>query len=336
VSEDKSMSAGALPLLRISDLSVEFRTDTSTVRAVERLSFEVMPGEVVGVVGESGCGKSATSLAVMGLLPEPRGRIVGGRIEFEGQELTALGKDELRRLRGRRMAMIFQDPMTSLNPYMTVAEQLIEVPMLHRGTSEDDARKAAVELLDLVRIPRAKDRMQSYPHELSGGMCQRIMIAMALSCEPSLLFADEPTTALDVTTQAVILELLRDLQKERKLGVVLITHDLGVVAGIADKVIVMYAGRMVEQAPTRDLFSAPAHPYTRALIDSVPRVDVRMVDGARGISGLPPRLDLGPFGACTFEPRCPEARGECRAGEPALVEIGAGRKSRCILSAGGH
>lgn len=331
MSEAENPSPGSEPLLRIRDLSVEFRTDTSTVRAVESLSFEVESGEVVGLVGESGSGKSASSLAIMGLLPEPRGKIVGGQIEFEGQELTTLGRDDLRRLRGRRMAMIFQDPMTSLNPYMTVAEQLIEAPMMHRGTSEHEASKAVLELLDLVRIPDAKDRMKSYPHELSGGMRQRVMIAMALTCEPSLLFADEPTTALDVTTQAVILELLQDLREARKLSVVLITHDLGVVAGIADKVIVMYAGRMVEEAPTADLFQEPAHPYTRALIDSVPRIDVRMLDGARGIGGLPPRLDQGPFSACAFEPRCAKARKECQAGEPVLVEIGPRRKSRCVL-----
>jgi ABC-type dipeptide/oligopeptide/nickel transport system ATPase component len=240
----------ASPLLEVTDLCVEFRTDTSTVRAVERLSFSVNPGEIVGIVGESGSGKSATSLAILGLLPKPRGRIVGGQVAFAGQDLTRLDADSLRRLRGRKLAMIFQDPMTSLNPYLTIEEQLTEVSILHEGLSKKDARKKALDLLDQVRIPDADSRLGAYPHELSGGMRQRVMIAMALLCEPDLLFADEPTTALDVTTQAQILDLILELRRDRNLSVVLITHDLGVVAGTCDRVLVMYGGRLVEEAPS--------------------------------------------------------------------------------------
>jgi oligopeptide transport system ATP-binding protein len=227
--------------------------------------------------------------------------------------------------------MIFQDPMTSLNPYLTIEEQLTEVSILHEGLSKKDARKKALDLLDQVRIPDADSRLGAYPHELSGGMRQRVMIAMALLCEPDLLFADEPTTALDVTTQAQILDLILELRRDRNLSVVLITHDLGVVAGTCDRVLVMYAGRLVEEAPSKALFTAPAHPYTQALIASVPRVDARVLSHSLGIEGLPPRLDQGPFSGCTFAPRCPRVRPECRDGEPPLIEFDSGRRRRCIV-----
>jgi oligopeptide transport system ATP-binding protein len=325
------------PLLQLCDLNVEFNTHDGVVHAVNDVSFSIAPGEMVALVGESGCGKSATSLAIMGLLPKPYGRISRGEVRFgpagqPARDLTKLPEDELRKLRGNRLAMIFQDPMTSLNPYLTIEDQLSEVAMLHLGLSRSDATRRAGELLRRAGIPDAERRMRGYPHEFSGGMRQRVMIVMALLCDPQLLIADEPTTALDVTIQAQILDLLSELRRERQLSVLFVTHDLGIVAGRCDRVIVMYAGRVVEIGPTRDVFKTPAHPYTRALLSSVPRIDGATGGKLYSIEGLPPRLDRGSFGACSFAPRCPHAREKCRQGEPALTQFVPYRQRRCVVA----
>ncbi len=331
-SDGRSDGSDDVPLLAVEGLRTEFYSDDGIVRAVDGVSFRLEAGRVLGLVGESGCGKSATCLSVMGLLPSPGGRIAGGSVKLRGRELTGLREAELSKIRGRKIAMIFQDPMTCLNPYMTVTAQLTEVPVLHLGLSQAAARKRAIELLDDVGIPDAARRIDSYPHELSGGMRQRVMIAMALLCDPDILIADEPTTALDVTIQAQILELLSELRAKRGLSIILITHDLGVVSGHCDEVAVMYAGRIVEQAPTRQLFERPAHPYTSALLRSVPRIEQRAQKGLRSIQGLPPRLDRGPFAACTFAPRCQQRQERCTQGEPELRLVEPGRLSRCVLS----
>ena len=324
-------SAAAGPVLAVEDLAVEFRTDDGVVRAVDGVSFTLQRGEVLGIVGESGCGKSVTNLAVLGLLPKPAGRIARGSVRFDGRELVGLPERELRAMRGNRIAMIFQDPMTSLNPYLTVEEQLAEVGVLHLGLTRPQAVERAVDLLTRVGISDAGRRIRSYPHEFSGGMRQRVMIAMALLCDPAVLIADEPTTALDVTIQAQILDLLADLRRERGMAVVLVTHDLGVVAGVADRILVMYAGRVVEEAPTRELFARPTHPYTLGLLRSVPRVAGAAHSRLAHIEGIPPRLDK-PFDACPFAPRCAFVRDACRAGVPPLVVAG-GRARRCVVPA---
>ena len=318
-------------LLDVDGLKTQFVTDTGLVRAVDGVSFQVKRGEVVGIVGESGCGKSVTNLSILGLLPKPQGRIAAGAVRFEGQDLVGKSEDELRAIRGNKISMIFQDPMTSLNPYLRVEEQLAEVVQLHMGLDRAAAVKRAVELLERVGIPDAAGRIKSYPHEFSGGMRQRVMIAMALLCDPDVLIADEPTTALDVTIQAQILELLDELRRERGMAIIFITHDLGVVAGMCDRVIVMYAGRIVEQASTEDLFAAPHHPYTQALLRSVPRLDEATHEKLFSIEGLPPRLDREPFTACTFAPRCPLVTDVCHQGEPELEDTGDGRRRRCAL-----
>jgi oligopeptide/dipeptide ABC transporter ATP-binding protein len=322
----------AAPLLGVRELRSEFQTDYGVVRAVDGVSFDVGRGQIVGVVGESGCGKSVTALSILGLLPRPRGRIAGGSIQLDGRELVGLPERELIRIRGARIAMIFQDPMSSLNPYLSVGEQIAEVVELHLGLGRRAAWRRAVELLERVNIPDPARRAERFPHELSGGMRQRAMIAMALSCEPALLIADEPTTALDVTVQAQILSLLLELRDERGLSILLITHDLGVVASCCDHVLVMYAGRVVEEAPAPALFREPHHPYTRALLRSVPRADVKGRGPLAALDGLPPRLDLGPFSACTFAPRCELVRPRCTEGEPRLVPTDLGRRRRCILA----
>ena len=320
------------PLLRVSGLGCEFRTDGGVVRAVDDVSFELERGRILGVVGESGCGKSATALAILGLLPRPAGRVSAGSIRLDGRELVGLSERELVRLRGARVAMVFQDPMSSLNPYLTVGEQIAEVAMLHLDLPGAQARRRAIELLERVRIPDAERRAAEYPHELSGGMRQRAMIAMALSCEPELVIADEPTTALDVTVQAQILELLLELRSERGLSLLLISHDLGVIASSADEVLVMYAGRVVEQAPTSELLREPHHPYTRALLRSIPRADRPRREPLAALPGLPPRLDGGPVRACTFAPRCRHAMPRCLEGEPPLASVQFGRRRRCVLA----
>jgi peptide/nickel transport system ATP-binding protein len=288
---------------------------------------------MVGLVGESGCGKTAAALSILGLLPAPEGRIAGGRIVFDGHDLVGAGEDFLRRIRGNRIAMVFQDPLTSLNPYLRIGEQLVEVARLHLGLSRKAARDRALAMLGRVGIGEPERRLRAYPHELSGGMCQRAVIAMALLCDPDLLIADEPTTALDVTIQAQILALLRELRGERGMAVMLISHDLGVVAGLCDRVVVMYAGQIVEEAPVRALFANPAHPYTAALLESVPRATGLRRARLRGIEGQPPRLDQR-FEVCRFEPRCSRAEDACRAGEPVLGVTPGGRRVRCVRPLG--
>ncbi|MFD5427744.1 ABC transporter ATP-binding protein [Streptomyces sp. NPDC127084] len=303
-------------LLEVRDLHVEFRTREGVAKAVNGVSYAVDAGETLAVLGESGSGKSVTAQAVMGILDTPPGRITGGEVLFQGRDLLKLREDERRAVRGARMAMIFQDALSALNPVLTVGEQLGEMFTVHRGMSRRDARTRAVELMDRVRIPAARERVGQYPHQFSGGMRQRIMIAMALALEPDLIIADEPTTALDVTVQAQVMELLAELQREYGMGLILITHDLGVVADVADRIAVMYAGRIVETAPVRDLYKAPAHPYTRGLLDSIPRLDRKGLE-LYAIRGLPPSLVHVPPG-CAFHPRCPMARDVCLTDEPEL------------------
>jgi oligopeptide transport system ATP-binding protein len=307
----------AVALLSVEDLVVRFRTHDGTTYAVNGVSFEVEQGERLGIVGESGCGKSVTNLAIIGLLPKPAGRVEGGHVLFEGRDLIALNEDRLREIRGRDIAMIFQDPMTSLNPVLTIEEQLTETVMAHRTVSKADARARAIELLNMVGIPKPETRLRSYPHQFSGGMRQRVMIAMALALEPKLLVADEPTTALDVTIQAQVLELLQRLTTERGTALILITHDLGVVAGMTDRIVVMYAGFIVEAAATGELFALPSHPYTVGLLHSIPRLDMRDGEELVPIEGRPPDMREAPAG-CPFAPRCAWRVVECWAGNPML------------------
>ncbi|MEU5711604.1 ABC transporter ATP-binding protein [Streptomyces flaveolus] len=314
-------------LLDVRDLHVEFHTRDGVAHAVNGVSYAVDAGETLAVLGESGSGKSVTAQAVMGILDMPPGRITQGRILFQGRDLLTLKGEERRRIRGAGMAMIFQDALSALNPVMTVGDQLGEMFVVHRGTSRKDARARAVELMERVRIPAAAQRVRDYPHQFSGGMRQRIMIAMALALEPALIIADEPTTALDVTVQAQVMDLLADLQREYRMGLILITHDLGVVADVADRIAVMYAGRIVESAPVHDLYKAPAHPYTRGLLDSIPRLDHKGHE-LYAIKGLPPNLTHIPQG-CSFHPRCPMARDVCRTDEPPLYEVSDERGSAC-------
>ncbi len=316
-----------MSLLGIRNLRTTFRSDEGLVRAVDGIDLDVAEGEVVGVVGESGSGKSVTMLSLMGLV-EPPGRVEADRIRFEGKDLLSLSAEEMRRLRGNRMAMVFQDPMTSLNPFLTVEEQVCEVLEVHKSMRRAAARERAVALLEEVGIPGAARRLRDYPHQFSGGMRQRVMIAIALACEPALLIADEPTTALDVTIQAQILDLLRKLRAERKMSVILITHDLGVVAGMCERVKVMYAGRIVEEGPTRAIFRTPRHPYTRALLASLPRLDEGEGARLRTIPGLPPNLSRVPKG-CAFHPRCAYAEERCRTDEPRLETVGEGHRKSC-------
>ena len=319
-------------LLEVEDLHVRLRGEIGEVRALEGVSLQVGRGEIVGLVGESGSGKTMTSLALLGLLPRPHGRVLSGSIRFDGEELVGMTEAGRRALRGRRMAMIFQDPMTSLNPYLRIGEQIAEGARLHLGLSRAEAAERAYQLLERVGMPDSRARLRSFPHELSGGMRQRAMIAMALLSEPELLIADEPTTALDVTIQAQILHLLAELRRDRGTAILLITHDLGVVSGLCDRVLVMYAGRVVEAGPTRALFDAPSHPYTRALLRSTPRIDAPAREPLESIEGLPPRLDAPPLPGCRFAPRCRFAGAECEQGEPPLLEVG-GRERRCVYSA---
>ncbi|MFI1941917.1 ABC transporter ATP-binding protein [Streptomyces purpureus] len=314
-------------LLDVRDLEVEFRTRDGVAKAVNGVNYSVEAGQTFAVLGESGSGKSVTAQAVMGILDMPPGRITGGQILFQGQDLLTLKEEERRRIRGAKMAMIFQDALSSLNPVLSVGAQLGEMFEVHRGLSRKDARTKAVELMDRVRIPAAKDRVGDYPHQFSGGMRQRVMIAMALALEPDLIIADEPTTALDVTVQAQVMDLLAELQRELDMGLILITHDLGVVADVADKIAVMYAGRIVENAPVHEIYKAPAHPYTRGLLDSIPRLDQKGQE-LYAIKGLPPNLMNIPPG-CAFNPRCPLARDMCRTDVPPLYEVSESRTSAC-------
>ena len=308
-------------LLKVRGLSTHFFTPDGVVQAVDDVSFELGYGETLGLVGESGCGKSVTALSIARLVPDPPGRIVSGEIEFDGIDVLKLDSDEMRKLRGKEIGFIFQDPLTSLNPTLTIGYQIAEAIRQHMGLSREAARDRVAELLGKVGIPRAKDRLNDYPHQFSGGMRQRVMIAIALSCDPKLILADEPTTALDVTIQAQILELIQRLSDEFHTAVLLITHDLGIAAGMCDRVNVMYAGRIVETGTVDELFEAPRMPYSWGLLDSLPRLDDVRGDRLRTIEGLPPLL-IQPPDACRFEPRCRFARDICREDEPELTQRG--------------
>jgi oligopeptide/dipeptide ABC transporter ATP-binding protein len=318
-------------LLEVNHLKTYFFTRGGVVKAVDDVSFKIKRGETLGVVGESGCGKSVTALSVMRLVATPPGKIVGGEINFNGENILEKNREELTNLRGSSISMIFQDPMTSLNPVFTVGYQIAETVTRHRkDLSKDQAWKRAVEMLDLVRIPDAKRRAKNYPHEFSGGMRQRVMIAIALACNPKLLIADEPTTALDVTIQAQILELMKGLSKEFDTAVMLITHDLGVVAGTCEYVNVMYAGHVVESAPVKQIFETPAHPYTVGLLHSIPRLNDQRGVRLNPIAGQPPDL-LNPPVGCPYAPRCPKVQSRCRQERPELTPVGrANQEAACF------
>jgi oligopeptide transport system ATP-binding protein len=304
------------PLLQVEDLRVEFRMPTGTVVANDRVNYQLDAGETLAILGESGSGKSVSAQAIMGIIDSPPGFITGGAVRYRGIDLLQLPEGRRRTVRGNHISIIFQDALTALNPVFTVGFQIAEMFRVHRGTSKDEARKAAVELMDRVRIPSARDRLDAYPHEFSGGMRQRVMIAMALALDPAVLIADEPTTALDVTVQAQVMDLLADLQKETGMGLILITHDLGVVAEVADRVAVMYAGRIVETGDIDDIYHAPAHPYTLGLMESLPQLDIKG-NRLRPIPGSPPDLMKRPPG-CAFHPRCRYAQQVCVDEDPAL------------------
>jgi len=325
------MTAERNPLLRVENLRTHFHTRDGVVRAVDGVSFEVHAGETLAIVGESGCGKSVTSMSILRLLQIPPARIEEGRVEFEGRDLLALPETEMRKIRGNAIAMIFQEPMTSLNPVLTIGRQIAEALVLHRGLSYGDALARAIEMLRKVHIPEADRRVEQYPHELSGGMRQRVMIAMALACGPRLLIADEPTTALDVTIQAQILELMRELRDATGASIILITHDLGVVAEMAHRVVVMYAGRKVEEAPVEELFERPRHPYTLGLLGSMPHLGESIDDSAKRlveIPGVVPSLKEATPG-CLFAPRCQRASDRCRREAPPLEQHSRGHWAAC-------
>ena len=309
-----------MPLLEVDSLVTEFDTDEGRVRAVDGVSFAVDAGKTLGIVGESGCGKSVTAHSIMRLLPQPMGQIVSGAVHFREQDLTRLPIEAMQDIRGNHIGMVFQEPMTALNPVHNIGKQLTEVMLLHRDISAEQAIRDSVDILARVGIPSPDVRMGEYPHQLSGGMRQRVVIAMALACEPALLIADEPTTALDVTIQAQILELIRELQTDMGMAMILITHDLGVIAETSDDVVVMYAGRVAEQGTVYDIFDQPAHPYTRGLLASIPRLETVPKSRLETIEGLVPGLMDLPEG-CRFQNRCPHARDSCRAQSPAIEHI---------------
>ena len=315
-----------MSLLSVRNLQTYFESEDGTVKAVDGVSFDLERGKTLGIVGESGSGKSVTNLSILRLIPTPPGRIVSGEILFDGKDLLKLTDEEIRKVRGKRIAMVFQDPMSSLNPFMRISKQLMEVTELHLGHTKEQAFEHAVKMLQIVGIPDARARVDNYPHEFSGGMRQRVMIAMALSCEPELLIADEPTTALDVTIQAQSLDLIRKLKRETGTSVILITHDLGVVAGMTDEIIVMYAGRIFERAPTAELFEFPGNPYTKGLLRSVP--DPTSESGLYQIPGLPPDAAHLPPG-CPFAPRCDKVQDVCRNHFPPMVKLAPGHESLC-------
>ncbi len=316
-------------VLEVRGLKTYFHVEGAVVRAVDDVSFTVKRGECLGVVGESGSGKSVSQISVLGLIPTPPGKIEGGEVLFGGQDLLKASNKELRKIRGNRISMIWQDPMSSLNPFLRVSRQLIEPLRIHQNMSKEAAREAAIEMLEKVGIPGPRERIDQYPHQFSGGMRQRVMIAMALLCKPELLIADEPTTALDVTIQAQILELIKDLREDMGTSVVLITHDLGVVAGMADRVIVMYAGRVMEEALAEDLFRRPGHPYTVGLLRSVPRLDLGASARLIPIDGRPPDVSK-PIPGCPFAPRCRWAQDRCHKEAVPVVELGPGHSVRCF------
>ncbi|MBI4641409.1 MAG: ABC transporter ATP-binding protein [Candidatus Tectomicrobia bacterium] len=318
-------------LLQVKNLKTQFFTEDGVVKAVNGVSFELTPGETLGIVGESGCGKSVTALSLMRLIPQPPGEIVDGEVIFEGNNLLKANDETLRHIRGNKISMIFQDPMTSLNPVLTIGRQLSEGLQLHLKMSRREARERSAELLRIVGIPSAETRLDNYPHQFSGGMRQRVMIAMALSCNPQLLLADEPTTALDVTIQAQILDLMRKLCSDRGTAVILITHDLGVVAGMTNRVMVMYAGRVVESAPTREVFHNPKHPYTLGLLRSIPRLDEAQKEKLEVIEGFPPDL-IGDIVGCPFAPRCGYVQDRCREETPLLESIGNEHRVACWVA----
>ncbi len=315
-------------ILSVKDLKTYFQTEDGVVKAVDGISFELKKGETIGIVGESGSGKSVTNLSIMRLIPEPPGKIVGGDIIFNGIDIRKLAIEDVRKIRGRRIAMIFQDPMTSLNPFLKISTQLMEVTQLHLGHTKKQAYNHAIKMLKTVGIPDAESRIDGYPHEFSGGMRQRVMIAMALSCQPELLIADEPTTALDVTIQAQILELIKNLKSEFGTSVILITHDLGVVAGMTEKIIVMYAGKVFETAPTAELFATPANPYTKGLLKSVPDPAHEAGTELYQIPGLPPDVAHLPPG-CPFGERCERVQEICHREFPPFVQINEQHHSLC-------
>ncbi len=307
-------------LLQVKGLKTQFFTQDGVVNAVNAIDFDLNEGETLGIVGESGCGKSVSVLSLMRLIPSPPGRVVGGEAWFQGRDLIKMDMEEIRSVRGNKIAMIFQDPMTSLNPVLTIYQQVSEALELHLGMDKRQSRKRTIELLDLVRIPAAANRIDDYPHQFSGGMRQRVMIAMGLSCNPQLLIADEPTTALDVTIQAQITDLVRQLKQEIGMAVIWITHDLGIIAGLADRVNVMYAGSIVESADVKDLYADPRHPYTLGLLHSIPRLDAERKTRLTPIEGLPPDLiDMPP--GCSFAPRCRFAMEKCLTETPALETV---------------
>ena len=318
------------PLLDVQGLRVEFDTRAGVARVLDNVSFSVGAGRILGIVGESGCGKSMTAMSIMGLIPSPPGHIRGGRVIFAGRDLLTLPPDQMRQLRGGEMAMIFQEPMTSLNPVFTCGEQIAEAVRLHQDVTAEQARTRAVEMLRAVAIPEPEARAKAYPHELSGGMRQRVMIAMALSCQPRLLIADEPTTALDVTVQAQIFALLRDLRDQTGTAIIMITHDMGAIAEMADDVAVMYAGRVIEQGTADDILDRPAHPYTQGLLASIPRIDRDVDEDLPEIPGIvPPLTELGR--GCAFADRCPHVFALCREVEPRQIPVSPGHAAACHL-----
>ena len=327
-----SQALSADDVLNVRNLQTVFETQDGTVHAVNNISFSLKPGELLGVVGESGSGKSVSMMSLLKLLPMPPAKILSGEVHFGGRDLLQASEDELRKLRGGDIGFIFQDPMTSLNPVFTVGFQLMEPLRIHKGMNKAEARARSVELLELVGIPSAGDRLKDYPHQFSGGMRQRVMIAIALACDPKVLIADEPTTALDVTVQAQIIELVKDLREKLGMAIVWITHDLGVVAGIADRVAVMYGGQIVEYADVNKLYEDPRHPYTRALLKTLPADEGLRMERLVSIPGQAPNLK-GPLVACPFAPRCEDAHERCWSGNPPLFEVAEGQKSACWLEA---
>ena len=316
------------PMLQVRDLRTQFFTQDGVVCAVNGISFHLDEGDTLGIVGESGCGKTVSMLSMMRLIPQPPGRIVGGEVLFEERDLLKVNEEEIRQVRGNKIAMVFQDPMTSLNPVLTIARQLSEALELHLGMDKDQARERSIELLEMVNIPEARARIDDYPHQFSGGMRQRVMIAMALSCNPQLLIADEPTTALDVTIQAQIIDIIRELRRELGMAIIWITHDLGIVAGLVDRVHVMYAGYIVEKAEVHEFYAHPRHPYSVALLGSLPRLDATTREKLTPIEGLPPDLIALPPG-CPFYPRCICRIARCLEENPELREVGLGHEIAC-------
>ena len=330
------MSDNKETILSVRNLKTHFKTDEGIVKAVDGVSFELKKGETLGIVGESGSGKSVTNLSIMKLIPSPPGKIVDGEVLFDGKDILKLDANGIREIRGNRISMIFQDPMTSLNPFLRISTQLVETIVLHQKTDKNSARAKAIEMLELVGIPAPEKRIDAYPHQFSGGMRQRVMIAMALSCSPELLIADEPTTALDVTIQAQILELMKELSRKLGTATILITHDLGVVAGMCENICVMYAGRIVEKSDVDTLFANPKHPYTIGLINSVPRLDLETKERLYSIKGQPPNLVNMPE-CCPFHPRCEKAMDICRKKYPDIVKTDDHTEVCCHLySKGGN